>query len=340
MVHKTRKDLLPRALTGLLSVALAGLPWQPSQAQALHASAPVAAQSLPTRHPQARVIEVSAQDYPALAQRLRQAGYRPGEEAAAVQLAASEPQTTSPATAPGPEQDAPAAADDQGAGDCDAQSPRQTSREGQAGVQVNIGNIAHPGGRGSGNDAVVIFVIVGTVVLVVWTLYAIKYLADRARGVEICGERWSEWALASTSLNSGRSQQANFNGLRYLGGISQEAFGFGISAEIGQSEVLLAEAGTLRLRGLYWLLGPMLRWRLSPAVNPSYFQMEFLAGSTENKEMGVIAVAKLGFNFGLTDRVRLGLSYGAMNLNLHEQGIILDRSQTYTLWGLDMGYRF
>lgn len=328
--------MLPRAVTGLLVVALAALPSQPAQAQALHASASGGAQSLRTRHPQAQVIEVSAEDYPALAQRLRQSGYRPGDAAAGLQLAADAPQSGTPA----PAQDLPPPPDDEPLDDCDRPSRRQTDR--QVGVHVNIADIGHSShGRGSsGNDAAVIFVIVGTVVLVVWTLYALKYAADRARGVPLCGERGSEWALSSTSLNGGRSQYANFNGLRYLGTISQESFGFGISAEIGQSDVLLAEAGTLRLRGLYWLLGPMLRWRLSPAVNPSYFQMEFLAGSTENKEMGVIAAAKLGFNFGLTDRVRLGLSYGAMNLNLHEQGIILDRSQYYTLWGLDMGYRF
>jgi hypothetical protein len=329
------RNLLPRAFAGLLVVALAALPWQPAQAQFLHAAAPVDAQSLRTLHPQAQVIEVSAEDYPALAQRLRQSGYRPGDGAAGRQLAAN----ALPAPAPGPEPDLPPLADEEPVDDC-ARQPRQRT-DGQVGIQVNIGNMRHSsGGRGSGNDAAVIFVIVGTVVLVVWTVYAIKYLADRARGVPLCGERASEWSLSSTSLNAGRSQQANFNGLRYVGTVSQEAFGFGIGAEIGQSEVLLAEAGTLRLRGLYWLAGPLLRWRLSPAVNPSYFQMEFLAGSTENNEMGVIAVAKLGFNFGLTDRVRLGLSYGAMNLNLHEQGIILDRSQTYTLWGLDMGYRF
>ena len=160
--------------------------------------------------------------------------------------------------------------------------------------------------------------------------------------MEVCGERWSEWALSYTSINVDQPQYASFTGLRYLGGISQDGFGFGISAELGQSEVLLAETSALRLQGMYWLLGPLLRWRLSPGSNPSYFQMEFLAGSTENKEMGVIAAAKLGFNFGLSDRLRLGVSYGAMNLNLnlHEQGIILDRSRYYTLWGLDMGYRF
>jgi len=205
---------------------------------------------------------------------------------------------------------------------------------------VNIGTGGHSHGRGSGNEAVVIFVIVGAVVLVVWTLYAVKYVADRVRGVELCGERWSEWALATTSLNSDGPQYAYFTGLRYLGGVEQDGVAYGLSAELGQSDVLLAETRALRLQGLYWLLGPMLRWRLSAAANPSYFQMEFLAGSTDNKEMGVIAAAKLGFNFGLSDRLRLGISYGAMNLNLHEQGIILDRSRYYTLWGLDLGYRF
>jgi hypothetical protein len=171
-------------------------------------------------------------------------------------------------------------------------------------------------------------------------LYAVKYLIDMGRGIAPCGGRWSEWGLTTTSINSYRPRYANFSGLRYLTGVKQDGLSFGLSAELGQADVLLAEAGSLRLQGTYWLLGPLLRWKLASSANPSYFQMEFLVGSTENQEMGVIAAAKLGFNFGISERLRLGISYGALNLNLHEQGIILDRSQFYTLWGLDMGYRF
>ena len=57
--------------------------------------------------------------------------------------------------------------------------------------------------------------------------------------------------------------------------------------------------------------------------------------------MGVIAQATLGLQFGIGDAMRLGLSWGAMNINLkNDQGIISDDEQYYYLYGLNVGYRF
>ena len=85
----------------------------------------------------------------------------------------------------------------------------------------------------------------------------------------------------------------------------------------------------------------MLRWNINPQGRPSYFTMEFVAGSTEHPEMGIIAVAKMGLNFGTRSNFRWGLNFGAMNINLHaNQGIISELNQFYFLYGLEFGYRF
>jgi hypothetical protein len=69
--------------------------------------------------------------------------------------------------------------------------------------------------------------------------------------------------------------------------------------------------------------------------------MEFLAGSTDNEQVGVIAEAKMGLSFGAGERFRWGASLGALNINLNEtEGLIRDRSRYHYLFGLEMGYRF
>jgi hypothetical protein len=333
--------MFKRSIIQLLCVALAAMPVYPVHAEPMHSGGAVDVQTLQALYPQATVIQVAPDQYPELARDLRRAGYRPHSDAQPLLLAAAEPDaaTTAPQTQP-PSHPQPQAG---GSVDCNERSASPSGSGGgsNVGIDVNIFGGRHSGGRGSSDGAAAILVIIGAVVLVVWTVYALKYVADAATGAsDPCSRRWSEWALTTTAINSYRPQYAYFTGLRYLSGVDHAGLNFGLSAELGHADVLLAEASLLRMQGLYWMVGPLLRWGLSSGANPSYLQMELLAGSTENKEMGVIATAKVGFNFGLTDRLRLGLSYGAMNINLHEQGIILDRSQFYTLWGLDMGYRF
>ena len=195
-------------------------------------------------------------------------------------------------------------------------------------------------GSGNGDGAVIVFVIVGTVLIVVWALYVFKYLYDVATGFSPCG-KWSDLVFTSSSISGYGNQRANFNGIRYMTGFRDGATEFGIAAELGYSDILLNEITTPEMKGLYWFIGPILRWRLSASKNPHYFQMNFLAGSTEHDEMGVIAQATLGLQFGIGDAMRLGLSWGAMNINLkNDQGIISDDEQYYYLYGLNVGYRF
>ena len=319
-----------RSIIQWVCVALAWMPVYPAHADPRPMPGSVDAQALQALYPHATVIQISAEAYPELEKNLRRSGYQPQSDAQPVLLAANVPDAATPAPQP------------QGSNDRDCNERAASSGSGgNVGVDVNIFGGRHSGGRGSGDGAAVILVIIGAVVLVVWTVYAIKYLADMATGgSDPCSRRWSEWAITTTSINSYRPQYANFTGVRYLSGVDHRGLNFGLSAELGHSDVLLTEASSLRMQGLYWLVGPLVRWGFSSGSNPSYLQMEFLVGSTENQEMGVIAAAKMGVNFGISERLRLGISYGAMNLNLHEQGIILDRSQSYTLWGVDVGYRF
>lgn len=243
--------------------------------------------------------------------RLRREGYRPVD---------SPPAETAASPAPG--------------GGCSARNDERGSSE--ATFHLAIDNM-------DGMDresAAVVFVIIGAVVVVVWSLYAFKYAYDLAAGVEPCG-RWSEWSIASSTISGDASDRARFNGVRAMGGFREGYTDFGLSAEVGQAAMELKETDSLKLRGTYWFVGPVLRWRLSADRNPNFFQMEFLGGSTTNRETGLLGEAKAALSFGVGNNARWGLSVGAMNINLKDnQGIISARSKYYYLFGLETGFRF
>ncbi|MCW8831546.1 MAG: hypothetical protein OQK32_08525, partial [Gammaproteobacteria bacterium] len=283
------------------------------------------------KYPNARVIHVSPEEYTVLEKKLQQHGYRQSE-VVPLQLAQSD--VEEPVVLVEPEDDP------QPADDC-TQKVEQNTDDDSLRVMLEVtDDVLNSSGNGSGDGAAVLFVIVGTVVVIVWALYVFKYLYDVSLGDAPCG-RWHELTVVSSSASVGDGQHARFDGLRYATGFRDGSLDVGIGFELGQTDILLSEVGVLELKGRYWLLGPMLRWRLSQEKNPSYFQMNFVAGSTEHDEVGLLAKASLGLLFGIGDSMQLGLNWGVLNIDLNEdQGIITERDQYHYLYGINVGFKF
>lgn len=311
---------IKKTIIGLLCFTLSWTTVVPA-----YAKTPESLSDIYEKYPNARVIHVSQQDYPALAYRLAQNGYR----SAGVQVALREGRELDSRDVAAENASAPGATDDCNEEYREARSPD---------ASIHISNSRSSGG-GSG-DAEFLFIVIGAVVVVVWTIYAIKYLADLAIGRHSCGA-WSDLAFSSNWGAGDNDASTWFGGVRYLTGVRDGATHFGLAGEIGQSHIQLP-AQSLDVHGIYWLLGPLLRWHIGGASsNPHYFQMEFLAGSTENDEVGIIAQAKAGFNFAVGRHFRWGVNIGALNINLNEtEGIIGERSQYHSLVGFEWGYRF
>lgn len=278
-------------------------------------------------YPNARIIHVEQENYLQLAESLQQQGYRIANKLPA--------DSSRPLPAIEAEQYPRVAANDCG--------ERNQPAAGDESIRVMAdfsNDMLHSGGNGNRDAAAVVFVIIGTVLIVVWALYVFKYLYDVAAGFKPCG-KWSEFAVISSAISSTNTRYARFKGVRYMAGFRDGSTEFGISTELGQSDILLSDLGAAEMRGTYWLLGPVLRWRLSRNINPSYFQMNFLAGATEFSAMGTIAQASLGVQFGIGDSWKLGFNWGAMNINLkNNRGIISEQDNYYYMFGVNMGYQF
>lgn len=284
------------------------------------------------KYPDARIIRVSPDEYPAFERKLRKRGYRQAETLN-IQMALEDTRAEYRESAQTP-------ANAKTANDCAGEGV-DSSGEQSINVLLDItDDMMDAGQRSSGDAAAVVFIIIGTVVVIVWTLYVFKYLYDVSFGLVPCG-RWHEFTAVSSSASTSGNQHARFNGLRYSTGFRDGAAYVGIGLEIGRADILLEEAGLLELKGNYFMMGPMLRWRLSRGINPAAFQLDFTAGTTEHDEIGLLAKARMSLLFGIGDNLRLGLSWGVLNINLDEdQGVITERSQYHYLYGISMGFRF
>lgn len=326
MFHRLTAYLICFAMTGLNVMP------RPVYAAELSSSAAFNEAELLEKYPNAKVIRVSPEEYQVLEKELQQRGYRRSE---LVPLQLAQNNIEHDAVDIEEQRDDLTLADDcveEGDGDAGDESLR---------VMIDFTeDMMNSSNGSSGEGAAVVFVIVGTVVVVVWALYVFKYLYDVSLGNAPCG-RWHELTVVKSIASSGEGQHARFDGLRYSTGFRDGSLDVGIGFELGQTDILLSEVGVLELKGRYWLLGPILRWRLSQGINPSYFQMNFVAGSTEHDEVGLLAKASLGLLFGIGDSMQLGLNWGAMNINLDEnQGIISERSQYHYLYGINVGFKF
>lgn len=283
-------------------------------------------------YPDAKVVRVTPEEYLVLKDKLLDKGYH---ESATVPLKMADNKVTNGEPMIHEKHNGTGSIDD-----CIKKND-ETAGEDSLRVMVDFTeDIMNSSQGSSGDEAAVLFVIVGTVVVVVWMLYVFKYLYDVSMGNAPCG-RWKELSIISNSALTSDDQHARFKGLSYAMGFSEGLLDVGINLEMGRADILLNETGTLELKGQYWMLGPMLRWRLSQGINPGYFQMKFSAGTTEHDEVGRLAKASLGLLFGIGDSMQLGLSWGALNINLNgTQGIITERSQYHSLYSVTMGYRF
>jgi len=289
----------------------------------------ISVEDLQQHFPQARIIHVSPKDYPLLAKRLHQQGYK--TRTTQLQLAQNTGHVSMAIDGSNPPSPA--------RNDCRDDNTPPSDSDASLRVMVDFSDgMLHHGGNDEG--AIIMFIIVGTILVVAWSLYIFKYIYDVTTGLQPCG-KWSELVLTSSNISTSFNQYARFSGLRYSMGFREGQTDVGIALELGHSNILLTEISSLQLQGRYWLMGPTLRWPLSPGHNPHYLHMNFMAGTTDNNETGFISNTTMGIRFGIGNNFNLGFSWGALNINLdNKQGIISERKQYHYLYGINMGYQF
>ncbi len=214
--------------------------------------------------------------------------------------------------------------------------PRTTPR---IGLRVN-NSIWNSGDK---DGAVIIYVVLAIAAVVVLVFYAGKYLYDVLKNKDKNYRYWFETSFMSAGLLSS-VEEGHLIGLKLATGFIDENTHVGLAADLGYLNVkfnLAEDEETIVFKGNFFLLGPTIRWHLGKNSHSTYYFIDLLAGTTEHKEVGMMSIARTGFNFSIGSGLRYGFSFGSMFLNLKaSEGLIRNDNDFNMISSLEMGYQF
>ena len=215
--------------------------------------------------------------------------------------------------------------------------------EGDAETSVDLAaNVLRQAGRGSDrNDAaVVMFVLVGAVVVIALVVYSTKYFYDAYSDFAEC-QKWWDLTLQSAIFSGEAVSRGALTGLRLSTGVQDAATRIGLTAELG-SLYMTFHGATDSVSATYWMIGPALRWYDSTNNGePWYLSAELLGGSANQHQVGAVSAARLGLNFPVGARIRMGVSLGALYTALsNAEGALAKYDNYYYVLGFELGTRF
>lgn len=204
-------------------------------------------------------------------------------------------------------------------------------------IAVQIVSRSHVHSGGNDDMAVVVFVIVGFVVIYALIAYTGKYFYDAYSGYRQCPKWWD--VTLSTGVFGG-DRDGYLSSLRISTGVEDDVTRIGLTGELGR--IRFNSAGSeSSIDSTYWLIGPAVRWYTSAMAGTSYISAELLAGTGSSGRLGALSAARLGINFPLGERARLGFMLGALYSDVRRtEGTLTRDSETHTMFGLDFGTRF
>lgn len=291
----------------------------PAYADITYADEGLSETEIRASYPNAKIIHTTESEYSEVAETLRSQGYTVQNNTPSAQ------QNTS----------------NNSSDFSDCKKSTETSSDDSVRIGVEItDDILHSAGNSNEKQAVVVFVIIGTVVVIVWSIYVFKYMFDLASGFKPCYP-WYELTFTSSALTSPTIKQLDLNALRFMTGFSDENTDFGIAVEFGRANINLTDNDSTDFGGRYWMLGPVLRWHLNKQINPHTFQMSFMGGTTEHNAVNLLARASIGLQLSLSNSFHLGFSWGVMNIELNnDQGIISAHDDYEYFFGVNSGFSF
>ena len=194
-------------------------------------------------------------------------------------------------------------------------------------------------GSGNQDDALLILVVVGLVIVAAFLIYSVAYLYGRLtyQGQQ---SRWLETGIGFAGFYNGK-EQGGLSGLRLAMGLKERGFDWGLAGELGRIDARLGVAQsteTLHLTGLYGAAGPLLLYNSSARQR---FYLELLAGTTQHKEVHILAKAGAGIRRQVSEHLSLGAEVGSLMVSLKPaMGLVREKNDFNLILGLDLAWRF
>jgi hypothetical protein len=328
-----------RTVCAVLCVALSLQPFATTVAAATAAeTASITADDIHARFPNARIVYLPESELPRLREAARQLDASTPGTPGLYLVENAEDLRAVPLTAP----PAPMVSNPNPCGTGLAASPGP--RGGDVEVTTNSVDLAvqivsRAGVRTSGDDdlAVVVFVIVGFVVIYALIAYTGKYFYDAYSNYRQC-PKW--WDITLQTGAFGGERDGYLSALRVSTGVEDDVTRIGLTGELGRIRFNRA-GGENSIDSNYWMIGPAVRWYTSGMTGASYVSAELLAGTGSDRNLGTMSAARLGLNFPLGVRARLGLMLGALYSDVRRtQGTLSDDSEMHMMFGVEVGTRF
>lgn len=210
-------------------------------------------------------------------------------------------------------------------------------------VNVNIlGELRSGMGSSHGNGAEVLYVVIGVVVVAVLVIYAVKFAYDIVAQEHQYSRWWDLSFQSSAVLGNNTVDGGTLTALKFAGGIVDDNMRVGLSGELGYMDVDLSDAGAnaVHTRATYGMLGPAVRWIIASTPNPSYVFLEVIGGTANDSRIGVLSIARAGFNLGISSHARFGFNLGSMYTDVNDSKGLLDKKTYNSIYGVELGFRF
>lgn len=212
------------------------------------------------------------------------------------------------------------------------------------GLDFDANWLPHSSG-GDGKEFLIVVAVVGVIVVAALVVYSIGYITTMARAGFQC-EVWRDFGVrfsyvqdnSNTQIRSGR-----MHGLYYSHGFVVPFGVMGLTGELGHHDLNMTIKATnteREFKGTYFLVGPSF-WVPFGRIGGPAFQIELLAGTSSERDIGLMSTLRMGVEFNIDSRLSLGLNIGAALINVRGlDSYIHDNDQLNFLSGVATSYRW
>lgn len=171
------------------------------------------------------------------------------------------------------------------------------------------------GGGKADKEFLIVVAVIGVVVVAALFVYSIAYLYQVAAQGFDC-KVWNEMGYRYSHITDRTDSQirdGDMSGLYYSVGYKIPIGVMGLTGEIGYHDFslqVLQTSATKNYNGTYFLAGPSFSFPFG-SVQSHAFQVELLAGTSTEKDIGLMSTLRFGADLRITPNFSLGLNLGA-----------------------------
>jgi hypothetical protein len=195
--------------------------------------------------------------------------------------------------------------------------------------------------------------VVGVVVVASLIVYSIGYLYQTGTSKLKC-LTWRDFGLRASFIddrNQNQFRSGYMHGFYFSTGYRVPFGVMGLMGELGTHafDLTINKSSTTTMlksplfneyKGTYLLVGPSFSIPLT-TLNEHLFQIELLAGTSNNKNIGLMSSLRFGISFRVSSQFNIGINAGAALINIKgHENYLNDSDQLNSLLGSSVSYKW